>query len=197
MLNLTAPLFEGQLIRLTPVDYDVDPTVVSRWTHNSEYVRLYSNDPVRPLSPEQVKKNFEKIEKEMEENHRQFYFHVRTKDENRLIGVAHIDYIEWNTGSCYFRLGIPEISDRRRGYGSEVFNLLARYTFNELNLFRMTAVTVEYNPAALAFFEKHGFTLEVRRREALYRDNRRWDQLQYGLLRSEWLERNSSKLKNP
>jgi len=191
MLNLTTPLFEGNLIRLTPLDYDTDPAIVSRWTHNSEYVRLYSNDPVRPLSPEQVKKNFEKIEKEMEESKGQFYFHVRTREENRLVGVAHIDYIEWNTGSAYFRLGIADSSDRRKGYGSEVFNLLARYAFRELNLYRLTAVTVAYNTAAMAFFEQHGFMLEVRRREAIHRDNRRWDSLQYGLLADEWRARHA------
>jgi RimJ/RimL family protein N-acetyltransferase len=189
MLNLTAPLFEGNLIRLTPVDYDTDPAIVSRWTHNSEYVRLYSHDPVRPLAPEQVKKEFEKIEKEMDESKRRFYFHARTKDENRLVGVAHIDYIEWNTGSSYFRLGIADPADRRKGYGSEALHLLARYAFDELNLYRLTAVTASYNTAAMAFFEKHGFMLEVRRREALQRDNRRWDQLQYGLLADEWRAR--------
>jgi RimJ/RimL family protein N-acetyltransferase len=191
MLNLTAPLFEGNLIRLTPIDYDTDLEVVARWTHNSEYVRLFSTDPMRPLSAEQVKKDFEKIEKSMEEDKNLFHFHLRTKEDNRLVGVARAEYVEWSTGSAYLKLGIADPSDRRKGFGGEALNMLARYAFRELNLYRLTAVTVDYNTAALAFFEKQGFTLEVRRREALYRDGRRWDLIQYGLLADEWRARHA------
>jgi RimJ/RimL family protein N-acetyltransferase len=191
LLNLAAPLFEGNLIRLTPVNYDTDPAIVSAWTHNSEYMRLYSFDPVRPLAVEQVKKQFEKIEKEMEDDKNLFHFHMRIKEDNRLVGVARVEYVEWNTGSCYLKLGIADSADRRKGFGSEVFNMLARYAFRELNLYRVTAITADYNTAALAFFEKHGFTLEVRRREAIYRDDRHWDLIQYGLLAEEWRARHA------
>jgi RimJ/RimL family protein N-acetyltransferase len=42
-----------------------------------------------------------------------------------------------------------------------------------------------YNTPALRFLEKHGFVEEVRNREALFRDGRRWDALTLGLLRTE------------
>jgi RimJ/RimL family protein N-acetyltransferase len=41
----------------------------------------------------------------------------------------------------------------------------------------------------MRFVERLGFRLEVRMRQAVQRDFRRWDALHYGLLRSEWEQR--------
>jgi RimJ/RimL family protein N-acetyltransferase len=83
-------------------------------------------------------------------------------------------------------LGIGDPGERRKGYGTEVLNLLLRYAFSELNLFRLSAVIPEYNAGALRLFEKAGFLQEVRRRQALNRDGRFWDLIHVGLLRDEW-----------
>ena len=48
------------------------------------------------------------------------------------------------------------------------------------------AITSEYNPGAVRFLERAGFTVEARQRQALRRDGRRWDALILGLLRPEW-----------
>jgi RimJ/RimL family protein N-acetyltransferase len=64
--------------------------------------------------------------------------------------------------------------------------LLLRFAFAELNLFRVTIVVPEYCQAAIALVYKFGFVEEVRRRKAILRDDRAWDLLALGLLRSEW-----------
>jgi len=64
--------------------------------------------------------------------------------------------------------------------------LLLRYAFDELNLYRLTAVVPEYNPIALHLFSKAEFLEEVRQRKALNRDGRRWDLLHLGILHEEW-----------
>ena len=84
------------------------------------------------------------------------------------------------------QLGIGALADRDQGYGAEALQLLLRYAFDELNLFRLTVMIPEYNRAALRLFEKSGFVEEVRRRQALNRDDRRWDIIQCGLLMDEW-----------
>ena len=61
-----------------------------------------------------------------------------------------------------------------------------RYAFDELNLHRLSAETFEYNAGALRFLERAGFRVEVRRRQAIQRENRRWDVLMLGLLSDEW-----------
>jgi RimJ/RimL family protein N-acetyltransferase len=67
--------------------------------------------------------------------------------------------------------------------------MLLRYAFDELNLYRLSASTVEYNTGAVRFFERAGFVVEVRRRQAIQRDGRRWDLLMLGLLRDEWQQK--------
>jgi RimJ/RimL family protein N-acetyltransferase len=64
---------------------------------------------------------------------------------------------------------------------------MLRFAFDELNLFRLSAFIAEYNPAGLSLAKKFGFIEEVRRRQALERDGRRWDMIHCGLLREEWL----------
>jgi RimJ/RimL family protein N-acetyltransferase len=63
---------------------------------------------------------------------------------------------------------------------------MLRYAFMELNFFRLGAIIPEYNLPALNLFQKAGFIEEVRRREALNRYGRRWDNLHLGLLQEQW-----------
>lgn len=178
-------LFEGDKIRFAAFDPENDAKVFSEWTHDPEFMRLSEYEPARPLAPFHVKKKFEEMEKEAQRDF--YYFVIRTKPEDRSIGYAQIHGIEWNHGNGTLRLAIGSPDDRRKGLGSEALQMALRYAFEELNLYRLTVETVEYNTAAQRFLERHGFQCEVRRREAIYRDGRYWDALTYGILAQEWL----------
>jgi RimJ/RimL family protein N-acetyltransferase len=186
-MSISDQLFESERLRLAPPDPEKDAELESKWTHDPDYQRLISAQPVRPLSPGQIKKRYEEAEKE--KKHNQFVFALRTREDDRLIGFARLDHIEWNHAHGGLSLGIAAPDDRRKGYGSEALRLLLRYAFDELNLHRLTATVFEYNTAALSFFEKAGFVIEVRRRQALNRDGKRWDWLHLGLLREDWEKR--------
>ena len=185
-MDLQRSLFEGELICLAPVDPEKDAEIESKWTHDAEYLRLLNTEPAQPLSPHQVKKKYEKIEKRVEEDKNLFYFCVRRRQDDRLVGFAKIFWIGWTHGTGYVQLGIGDPADRDQGYGYETLHLLKRYAFDELNLFRLTAFVQEYNQGALALFKKSGFREEVRRRQALNRNGRRWDLIHLGLLLDEW-----------
>ena len=115
-----------------------------------------------------------------------FPFSFRTIAEDRVVGFGAIFRIEWNNQAGMLALGIGDVADRGQGYGREMLFLLLRYAFDELSLFRVSAALPEYNEVALCLFKKFGFVEETRRRQALYRDGRRWDLMAYGLLKSEW-----------
>ncbi len=180
-------LFEGERIRLVAPDPDRDAEIESRWTHNPEYLRLISLDPARPLSPNVVKKRYE-AEKD---DRNSFRFAILSRADNRLVGFVRLERVNWSNGGGWLSLGIGSPADRGQGYGTEALGLALRYAFAELNLYRLTAITFEYNQRAAHFLERAGFTLEVRRRQVINRDGRRWDVLMYGLLRSEWEARNN------
>lgn len=177
------PLFEGDHLRLAPFDADRDAETEARWTHDPEFMRLLSIDPVRPLSVHQVKKKYEEAAKNEQRN---FAFALRTLADDRLVGLTRLEWIEWNHGAGRLVLGIADPADRRKGYGTDALRLIVRYALDELNLFRLTIGVAEYNSVAQHFLERHGFVAEVRRREAIHREGRRWDDLLYGLLRTEW-----------
>jgi RimJ/RimL family protein N-acetyltransferase len=149
-------------------------------------MRLMEIKPIRPLSPEMVKKQYEAIEKEMDEDKNLYYFTIRFRETNQFIGKAAIEWIDWTNGNAFLRLGIGESEYQRKGYGSQVLKMLLRFAFNELNLYRVTAVVPAYNESAMKLFQKHHFVEEVRRRKAIQRDAEVWDFISFGLLNSEW-----------
>ena len=192
MFDIATQLFEGQDIRFGPIDHEKDPEVESGWTHNAEFMRMYELEPARPISAAIVRKQYEKLEKQIEENKDLHHFMIRASADDRLIGKAMLKHIAWVNGNCVIQLGIGSAEDRRRGYGTQALRMLLRFAFAELNLFRVTAEVPEYNEGALALVKKFGFVEEVRRRQALERNARRWDLLVFGLLKDEWLNQSST-----
>jgi RimJ/RimL family protein N-acetyltransferase len=149
-------------------------------------MRLMEINPARPLSAAMIKKQYEKLEKQIEEDKNLFHFMIRARTDDRLLGKASIQWIEWTNGSGFIRLGIGAAEDRRKGYGTQALRMLLHFAFAELNLFRVTANAPEYNEGAIALLHKFGFVQEVCRRQSLERDGRRWDLYVFGLLSEEW-----------
>jgi len=181
-MNMSNSLFESELIRLAAPDPDIDAEIESRWTHNPEYLHLLGAEPARPLASIQIKKQHEEAQKDKD----QFHFAIRTRADDRLVGFIQSRYIEWANGVVTIAMGIGDESDRNHGYGTQALALVMRCVFAELNLYRMTATVPGYNQGAIRFFERAGFSIEVRKRQAIHRYEQRWDMLMLGLLREEW-----------
>src|SRR4030095_15462936 len=154
MLDIATQLFDSSDIRLGPIDYEKDPEIESKWTHDASFMRLYDVEPARPMSVAIVKKQYEKLEKQIEERKNLYHFMIRAKADDRLIGKALIQRIEWTNGNGWGRLGIGAREDRRKGYGAQVLQMLLRFAFAELNLFRLSAAVPEYNEGAIALLRK-------------------------------------------
>jgi len=191
MSGIAAQLFEGKDIRFGPIDFEKDPEIESKWTHDASFLRLYDPEPARPMSAAIVKKRYEKLEKDMEDDKDFYHFMIRAREDDRLMGKAMIHRIEWTNGNCAIRLGIGSPDDRRKGFGAQAAHMLLRFAFSELNMFRVSAYIPEYNEGGLALAKKFGFVEEVRRRKSMERDARRWDLIVFGLLKDEWVNQAS------
>lgn len=185
-MSIDIQLFEGKLVRLAAIDHEKDPEVESRWTHDLSFLRAMDRKPAMPQSSAQVKKKYDAIEKDVDESKRLFHFTIRSKEDSRLLGYVRIEWIEWTHGVGNLRLGIGDPAERSKGYGSDVLKLMLRFAFDELNLYRLSAVVGDDNPAAMRFFKKHGFVEEVRRRKAILRDGQAYDLVHLGILCDEW-----------
>ncbi|MGW7415714.1 GNAT family N-acetyltransferase [Streptomyces sp. NPDC054863] len=87
--------------------------------------------------------------------------------------------------SCNFRtlLG-PE--GRDRGLGTEACRLVVTYGFEALGLHRISLGVFDFNPRARRAYEKVGFVVEGRAREALWHDGEWIDDLYMSILAPEW-----------
>lgn len=175
-------LFEGRLIYLDAPDPDHDTATEVTWSEDPSYLTLVQKEPARPLTLAQARKKY----RQNENSDDSFLFAIRLKEIDRLLGFVEIKSIQWSHRIAWIEIRIGRAEDRKRGYGSEALSLVLRYAFNEINLDHLICHVYEYNFPARQFFEKAGFKVEVRQREALLRFGRRWDLLVYGLLKSEW-----------
>jgi RimJ/RimL family protein N-acetyltransferase len=194
VMDIKDSLFEAEHICLAPIQPEGDAVVEAQWTQDSGYLRLLDREPARPSSPERLKKHYEHIEKSAEEAGNLYYFTIRLRADDRLVGFARLFWIQWTMGRASIQLGIGDPQQRGKGYGGEALSLLVRFAFSELNLYHLSAALPEYNPVALRLFQRAGFVEEACQRQALYRDGRRWGLMLYGLLRDEWSENNGRHL---
>ena len=146
-MTIEQQLFEGTDIRLGPIDFEKDPEVESRWTHDLSYLRMLGRELARPLSPAQLKKKYEGIEKGMEERNL-IYYTIRRKEDELLLGFMRLFWLEWSHGTAHLQMGIGDPAERGKGYGSQALSLILRFAFDELNLYRLSATVGEDNPGA-------------------------------------------------
>ena len=183
---IETPLFTGKLIRLIPLDPERDAEAIARWTSAPDYQWQVDDVPARPLSAAQVKKQLEGMVKEAETGHQAFHFAIRTLAGDNLVGTASLVGIQWSHGASQFVIGLGNLADFEKGYADDALRLLRHYAFAELNLYRLEVKTAETNEHGIAALQRAGFSVEVRRRQAIYRDGKRCDLLHLGLLRDEW-----------
>lgn len=173
-------LYEGKRIRLT-ASREGDAAIIAGWYADSEYERRMDTDVVRPRSVADQEK--------MKAPETVFEFFVRTVEDDRLIGFVALHNIEWANQMGKLAIGIGEKEYRGKGYGSEMLALILQYAFCELGLHRVGLDVTSYNEAAIRAYERAGFVYEGREREAIFRDNARYDLVFMGILREEWLAR--------
>lgn len=178
-------LFKGKLVRLAAPQPE-DPEAFARWSQDASYLRQLDTAHAQPT-----------LVAEMLERQNSFradpccvLFHLRTLEDDRLIGFLAIHSIEWNNQAGILSMGIGDPAYQGSGYGTDALNLGLNYAFNELNLFRVGLDVIASNTRAIHTYEKAGFKHEGARRSAVYRDGQRVDWLLMGILRSEWEEGN-------
>lgn len=176
-------LFHGELIRLAAMDAEKMSKAWERWNRDDLFRRLLDNEPPTLWSAKKIQ---QWIEKELERGDQRFSFSVYPLDSERLIGFVELNVTNWQHGNAWVGIGIGEREDWNKGYGTDAMRLVLRYAFDELGLYRVTLGVFAYNPRAIRSYQKAGFVIEGRERDALLRDGERSDMLVMGILRPEW-----------
>ncbi|KAJ8588007.1 acyl-CoA N-acyltransferase [Rhizopogon salebrosus TDB-379] len=72
------------------------------------------------------------------------------------------------------------------GYGTEAMKFMVDHSFKWFCLNRLSLGVLANNARAIAVYEKLGFVMEGRKRQAVWADNQWEDTLSMGILRDEW-----------
>lgn len=104
----------------------------------------------------------------------------------KVIGTVGFGPIDHRNHNVEFGINIGEKSYWNQGYGTEAVRVLVQYGFDTLNLHRIYLRVFETNPRAIRAYEKAGFTLEGRQRQAEFRNGKYIDMLVMSILRDEF-----------
>ena len=181
---MTTNIFRSEKLRLVAMNPETDAVLMNKWRRDTEYARLLDSDPVRLFNTAENKKWIEKMQKA--ESFNGIEFMIYALPEDKPIGFVGLDGISWHNGVSWVGIGIGERDYWGKGLGTEAMQMVARYAFEELGLYRLTLNVFSYNKRAIRAYEKVGYKVEGEVREAVHRDGKRWDVLFMGLLQEDF-----------
>jgi len=103
------------------------------------------------------------------------------------IGNIALDKINYINRSAELSIIIGEKVFWSKSYGKQACRILCDHGFFVLNLHRIYCNTFENNTGMQKIAEHLGMPLEGRRRQAVFKEGRYLDILEYGVLRSEYM----------
>lgn len=179
-------LFHGRLVKLAEENPETFAKAFNEWFRDTEMSRLLDSDPPRLWSEVKLKEWMEKDLAEPDSN--EYFFSIRTLEEQHLIGFIGLFSRDWHHGDAWVGIGIGDREYWGRGYGTDAMQVIQRYAFETLNLRRLTLVVFEYNQRAIRSYQKAGFVVEGVARQSMLREGRRWDWIYMGILKEDWLK---------
>lgn len=168
----------GEKTRLRRIEREDIPTFV-RWFGDPE-VRtfLLVNSPISHAQEEKW------FERKLEDDDSEL-FAIETLDGTH---IGNIELFDLHRIHRQAELGVVlgEKAYWGQGYGSDAIRVLLRFAFEELNLHRVQLRVYEDNARGIRCYEKCGFQIEGRLRDAIYRKGRYYDLLMMGVLDHEF-----------
>jgi RimJ/RimL family protein N-acetyltransferase len=179
-------LISGERVALRHHRYD-DLEAVRRWYRDPELARL-TRYSLRPMSDEDIDRFFHT--RLMSPEH--VGYAITLREDERLIGSTTFSNLDPDNASTLFHISIGEPEAWGTGYGTEAAELMLWLAFERIGLHRVALSVFGFNERAIRSYEKAGFTVEGRHREAIVRDGRRHDELTMAILAREWRARQAA-----
>ena len=176
--------YEGERIYFRPIEVE-DAPLLQRWVNDP---RVWSTMGMRgPINAAYERQWIEGRKPTADD----YMFGIVVKQTHQLVGACGLHRVCPINRKATLGIMIGEVDQQNQGYGREAVRLVLRFAFEELNLHRVELAVFDHNPRAIRVYERAGFELEGRFREAAYRHGRYHDELRYAVLRSKWLASNN------
>ena len=184
-------MFEFGDIRFRPVEKE-DLKLLHEWENDFELIMYSRSKPLNFVNMAQLEKLYEEWVKDEKELH----FIMELVDSKEAIGIARLRRGEWGnvkTADVGTYIGNKKLWGK--GLGKKIAVALLEMAFNQLNMDRCEAWSVEYNKRAHKSLEACGFKQGGIMRQAVFVNGRRWNGFHFDILREEYLKIRTNLLK--
>lgn len=172
----------GERVRLRAMEKEDLPAFV-RWFNDPEVRRNLMM--VQPLSMGQEEKWYADI-LNLPVDEQPLCIEVKQGEDWSLIGNLGFMHINQHDRSAEIGISIGEKRFWNQGYGTEAMRLMVGHGFENLNFNRIYLQVYETDPRGKRCYEKVGFSVDGRLRQARFLEGRYADVFIMSILKSEW-----------
>lgn len=171
-------MLTGKKTRIRPLE-NCDLDTLYEWYNDYDFSYWISgNWPFTTLlRREDIERKFYE-----EDEHR----YAITDIKGKFIGTIGFDQVNISARSAKLFVGIGNKEYWGQGYGYDSLSIFLEFVFNQWNFRRLTAETWENNSRALSCYQKLGFMIEGKLREAYYINGKYYDSILLGLLKQDF-----------
>jgi RimJ/RimL family protein N-acetyltransferase len=163
----------GERVALGPLHRD-HVLLFERWMNDFTTQRLAGfPEPAEPWTLERVTQFLDRV-LAGDRTNREWFVIYETKAW-RPVGHANLRDIDHLNGTAEYGITIGDSTDRGQGYGTEATRLMLDYAFTALGLNNVLLDVHAFNPAGIRAYEKAGFKVIGRRRQAYFSGGQFWD----------------------
>ncbi|MCD6576659.1 MAG: GNAT family N-acetyltransferase [Anaerolineaceae bacterium] len=176
----------GERVRLRAMEKEDLPAFV-RWFNDPEVRRNLKM--VQPLSMGQEENWYADMLKRPVDEHP---LCIEAKQGEDWVFIGNLGFMRVNQHDRSAEIGIS-IGEKQfwnQGYGTEAMRLMIRHGFEDLNFNRIYLYVYETNPRGKRCYEKAGFKVDGRLRQARFLEGKYQDVFIMSILKSEWNDKN-------
>lgn len=178
------PFLKGKLIYLRGIrKYDLRGNYLN-WFNDQDVCRHNSHGRY-PMNKAKLEEYYKRVNKSGSD----LVLAIITKKGNVHIGNVSLQNIDWVSRSAEFAIIIGEKGFWGKGIGREAADLIIKHGFSSLNMHRIYCGTQEDNVAMQRLAVYLGMKKEGLRREAIFKNNKFRDIIEYGILAKEYLKK--------
>ena len=160
-----------------------------RYSLDERLYEFFEFEPVKNRA--ESEDYYHKMLDRMKKGKSRYNWFVRIKENNRLIGTATLDHIDFQRNSVMWGQGIDP-NFWGENYNLEVHEILKHFIFDVLKMNRLYGQTMVNNQRAIAGVKASGCIFEGIMRQYYKKGNKYIDAWSYSLLSTEYFNQNSS-----
>jgi [ribosomal protein S5]-alanine N-acetyltransferase len=171
----------GERVLLRPLTKNDLTPVYLQWLNDEEVTRFNSHATF-PNTQEKMEAYYNSLQ----DNSRNVVLAIIEKAGNKHIGNVSLQQINWISKNAEFAILLGDKEFWGKGVGEEAAMLIVDYGFERLNLHRIYCGTIQGNDGMKKLAKKLFMTEEGLRRQAIFKNGKYLDIIEFGVLREEF-----------